>query len=155
MAAKGFSFAEKLSRWSVMATNLRADLPDLPFITDDLNELDKLVDEARALDSRNDAQRSLARETTSQMRDLARRADGLRARLGATLQGKHGFTSDTLVRYGLKPKKVPRRRAAAKPLPPPATAPTPAPVTPAVTAPAAATSATSPGSTGASPPVKP
>ena len=46
----------------------------------------------------------------AQLRVLSKDGDGLRTRLGANLQGKFGFTSETLIRYGFEPRRFTRRR---------------------------------------------
>jgi hypothetical protein len=133
MAAKGFSFAEKMSRSLVMATNARASLQDVPYLTDDVAALEQLVGEGRVLESRQDDLRSQFQDNTKKMKTLAGQAEKLRSRLAAGLHSKYGFTSETLLKFGVKLRKVPRRKAAAKPVPPPA--PSPAPQIPATTKP--------------------
>jgi len=139
MAAKGFSFAERLSRSSVMVTNAKANLQEVPYLTDDVAALDQLVAQGRVLESRQDDLRSQFQENTKKMKTLAARADQLRSRLAAGLQSKFGFTDTTLLKFGVKLRKVPRRKATTKTVPPPTTEPAlQKPATPAVTAPAPA-----------------
>jgi hypothetical protein len=125
MAAKGFSFAEKMSRNSVMVMNAKASLQEVPYLTDDVAALDQLVGQGRVLESRQDELRSQFQENTRRMKTLASEAEKLRSRLAAGLQSKFGFTSETLLKFGVKLRKVPRRKPAAKPVPPPAPAPSP------------------------------
>lgn len=120
MAARGFSFAEKMSRCSVMATNTRQNLSDVPYLADDVTELERMVGEGRVLESRQDELRSQSQDNTKKMKSLASQAEKLRARLGAGLQSKYGFTSETLLKFGLKLRRVPRRKPAEKPVPTPA-----------------------------------
>ena len=44
-------------------------------------------------------------EETQRIRALAKRADHLRGRVGASLRGKYGFDSSELIRYGFKSRK--------------------------------------------------
>ncbi|HSS77534.1 MAG TPA: hypothetical protein VLV54_12415 [Thermoanaerobaculia bacterium] len=120
MAAKGFSFAEKMSRNAVMVTNGKASLPEVPHLTDDVTELERLVGEGRVLESRQDELRSQSQDNTKRMKTLASQADKLRARLAAGMQSKYGFTSETLLKFGVKLRKVPRRKAGTKSETPPA-----------------------------------
>ena len=119
MAARGFSFAEKMSRCSVMVTNTKQILPEVAHLTDEVFELERLVGEGRVLESRQDELRSQSQDNTKKMKSLASQADKLRARLGAGLQSKYGFTSETLLKFGLKLRRVPRRKPAEKPVPTP------------------------------------
>ena len=135
MAAKGFSFAEKMSRNSVMVTNAKANLQEVPYLTDDVATLEQMVGQGRVLESRQDELRSQFQENTKKMKTLAAEAEKLRSRLSAGLQSKYGFTNETLLKFGVKLRRIPRRTAAAKPVPPPETTPSPAPQIPATTKP--------------------
>jgi hypothetical protein len=131
MAAKGFSFAERLSRSAVMVTNVKANLAEVPYLTDDLAELERMVGEGRAFESRQDDLRSQAQDNTQKMKVLISQVDKLRSRMAAGLQSKYGFTSETLGKFGVKVRRIPRRKPAAKPVP----TPTPTPQVPATTKP--------------------
>ncbi len=123
MAAKGQSYAEKFSRWEILITNAKPGLPEMPHIGEDLTALEQKLTEARSLESRQEDLRAQARDLGKQIRSAARDGEKARARLGANLRAKYGFESDTLVKYGFKPRpQTVRRRAAAKP---PTTTPTP------------------------------
>ncbi|HYO12628.1 MAG TPA: hypothetical protein VE685_05495 [Thermoanaerobaculia bacterium] len=103
--------------------NLRENLEQFPHITPDLEEMEKMLSQGRELESRIDALRGQWREVAAELRLLTAEGEKLRARLGAHLKAKYGFTSETLVRYGFRPLVVTRRRAAPKPeepTPPPA-----------------------------------
>jgi hypothetical protein len=125
MAAKGQSHAEKFSRWGVAVTNLKENLDEMPHVAPDLAEMERMLNEARGLESRLEDLRGQSRELTAQLRELAKSGEKLRSRLGANLHAKFGFTSETLVKYGFRPRRIPRRRPATeKPVP---EEPTPAP----------------------------
>ena len=115
MAAKGQTYAEKFSRWELLATNAKASAAqDMPHIAADLASLEGLLTQARQIESQQESLRSQARELNAQLRDVTRDGEILRRRLGANLNGKFGFTSETLVRFGIKPRKVNRRSARAE-----------------------------------------
>jgi hypothetical protein len=115
MAAKGHSYAEKFSRWELLATNAKAEsVQEMPHIATDLASLEGLLTQARQVESQQEDLRSQARELNARLRDITRDGEILRRRLGANLNGKFGFTSETLVRYGFKPRKVSRRSARAE-----------------------------------------
>jgi hypothetical protein len=119
MSAKGFSFAEKTSRWSVLVTNIREILTEVPYLTDDVASLERFVVDARAFESRQDDLRSQSQENTKKMRALMSQAEKLRGRLAAGLQSKYGFDNEVLLKFGLKLRRPPRRQPAEKkPVPP-------------------------------------
>ncbi len=116
MAAKGQSYAEKFSRWEILITNAKPTLPEMPHIGEDLTVLEQRLTEARVLESRQEDLRAQARDLGKQIRSAAREGEKARARLGANLRAKYGFESDTLVKYGFKPRPpVTRRRLFKKP----------------------------------------
>ena len=109
MAAKGQSSAEKFSRWSVTASNLREHLEEMPHVTADLAEMDGIIAEARTLESQQEALRGQAREVGAQLRELAKNGERLRSRLRSHLQAKFGPTSEALLKFGFRPRRTPRR----------------------------------------------
>ncbi len=122
MAAKGQSLAEKFSRWGVTASNLREHLEDMPHVAADLAEMDRMVSEARTLESRQEELRGQAREIGAQLKGLAKEGEKLRSRLRAHLQAKFGPTSESLLKFGFRPRRTPRRtRSPETPAPPDAT----------------------------------
>jgi hypothetical protein len=114
-----------------MVTNVKANLAEVPYLTDDLAELERMVGEGRAFESRQDDLRSQAQDNTQKMKVLISQVDKLRSRMAAGLQSKYGFTSETLGKFGVKVRRIPRRKPAAKPVP----TPTPTPQVPATTKP--------------------
>ncbi|HEY0783708.1 MAG TPA: hypothetical protein VGE98_14715 [Thermoanaerobaculia bacterium] len=122
--------SERITRWDTLVTNLKTGINDLPHLADDLKALDGLLAQARALESQQEDLRSQARKATATLRDLGKQGDTVRARLGANLRGKFGFTDETLIKFGFKPRPIVRRKSKK------GTATTPAPATPAPTTPA-------------------
>jgi hypothetical protein len=122
MAAKGQSSAEKFSRWAVTASNLREHLEEMPHVAADLAEMEGKITEARALESQQEAIRGQAREVTAQLKELAKDGEKLRSRLRSHLQAKFGPTSESLVKFGFRPRQTPRRapstQAPKTPVPP-------------------------------------
>jgi hypothetical protein len=112
MAAKGQSNAERLSRWELIITNAKPSLGEMPHLEDDVRSLESKLGEVRTLESRQEDLRSQAREVTARIRVVTREGEKVRTRLGASLKGKLGFGSETLVKYGIRPRpSVVRRRA--------------------------------------------
>ncbi|HYO13595.1 MAG TPA: hypothetical protein VE685_10415 [Thermoanaerobaculia bacterium] len=104
--------------------NLRENLDQFPHISPDLEEMEKMLGQGRELESRINALRGQWREVAAELRTLTAQGERLRARLGAHLKAKYGFTSEALVRYGFRPLAINRRRPAVTkpevPTPPPA-----------------------------------
>lgn len=136
MAAKGESSAEKFSRWGVTTVNVREHLEELPHVAPDLEEMERKLTRARELEGLQEELRGRAREITAELKQLASDGEKLRARLRAHLAAKFGATSQTMVKFGFRPVRIPRRtRVVEKPgaEAPPATTPqteTPEPQTP-------------------------
>src|SRR3954454_4937651 len=72
MAAKGQSYAEKLSQWEVLITNGKPALPDMPHLTDDVTALDQKLGQVRNLQSRLEDLRSQARAISQEIQVAAR-----------------------------------------------------------------------------------
>ena len=120
MAAKGKSFAEKWSRWGITISNLKEHATDMPYLTDDVTQLEQMLTQVRDLESKQEDLRGQAREINAKLRDLTSAGEKLRSRLGANLNGKLGFTSEALVKFGFKPRRTPRRtKTVEKPAPEP------------------------------------
>jgi hypothetical protein len=118
MAAKGDSSAEKFSRWGVAANNMREHLEEMPHVLPDLEDMERKLTEVRTLESRQEELRGQAREITAQLQKLARDGEKIRSRLRSHLQAKFGPTSETLVKFGFRPRRFPRRaRVVEKPAP--------------------------------------
>jgi len=103
MAAKGQSYAEKHSRWQVLITNAKPGVPDMPYIETDVTALEQKLGDVRALESKQEDLRSQVRDLVKQIQTATREGEKIRNRLGATMKGKYGFQSDTLVKYGFSP----------------------------------------------------
>ena len=115
MAARGMSYAEKFSRWDLLVTNAKLDTEQLPHLADDLASLETLLTQARTIESRQEDLRSQARGMNADLRKIAQDGEKLRSRLGASMQGKFGFASETLVKFGFKPRRTPRRARSTEP----------------------------------------
>lgn len=114
MAAKGQSLAEKLSRWGVAASNLKEHLEEMPHVAPDVEAMDKVISEARTLESQLEGIRGQAREVGAKLQELTRDGEKLRSRLRAHLQAKFGPTSESLVKFGFRPRRTPRRTRVAE-----------------------------------------
>jgi hypothetical protein len=108
MAVKGHSSAERTTRWDVLVTNLKPDVPEMPHVAEDVKALEDLMAQARFLQTQQEEMRSQTRSSSDQLKKVLIEGDKLRSRLGSTLRGKLGFADAKLVKYGFKPLR--RRR---------------------------------------------
>jgi hypothetical protein len=135
MATRGSSVPERIARWKVIAAGLTPQLAEMPHLAELHTELARIIGESEALDARHEALKAETREINRVRSELARSGDDVRNRLGAALRTLHGFDSEKLIEYGLKPRrprgrdKAPRTRRT-----PPAAAGQPPPAQPAAPA---------------------
>lgn len=137
MATQGNSVPERIARWKVIHAGITPLLPEMPHLSGMHGELAGIITRSEELDARHEALKAETRELNRIRQELARTGDDLRLRLGAALQTVHGFKSEKLIEFGLKPRrargrdKQPRvRKPAAQPVAPP-----PAPSQPAASTP--------------------
>lgn len=117
MRPKGQTLSEKIGRWEVLAVQLAEDdVSQLPaHETEQLASLQEALLEARQIGVRQEAARAVLRGLGNELRQLVRKGDGVRGRLGASLKGRLGFTADQLVRYGFTPISTNRRSRGTSP----------------------------------------
>ena len=139
MSSDGQAGTEVIGRWKVMATNLKPQLETMPQLTGRYTEFVKVTSDAEALENRQAQLKADLREVNRQRREIAKTGEDMRNRIGAILKAEHGFTSERLLEFGLKPK---RKRVRAKNQANPTPATTTTTTTPATTAKPATTSPT-------------
>lgn len=131
MATKGYSKPERIARWKVMAVGLEPQLQELPLVVPLHAELKGIILQSEELDVRHEALKAETQEINRTRDELAARGDELRNRLAAALRTVHGFDSERLIEFGIRPqrtrgrdKRNRKRRGQPQPTPaPPATAP--------------------------------
>jgi hypothetical protein len=109
MAGNGQTLGARISRWNTLVTNLEPDLPDMQHLVGDITQLKEILRKSREFEAQQDDLRSQAQGTTATRKDLAAQGDRLRRRIGASLQWKHGFGSETLLKFGFRPRRQPLR----------------------------------------------
>ncbi len=113
MSSNGKAGTEVIGRWKVMATNLKPQLETMPQLTPRYTELVKATTDAEDLENRQAQLKADLQGVNRQRRDLFKTGEELRNRIGAVLKAEHGFTSERLLEFGLKPKRT-RGRAKKK-----------------------------------------
>ncbi|HEX4964730.1 MAG TPA: hypothetical protein VF173_28215 [Thermoanaerobaculia bacterium] len=95
-----------IGRWKVMATNLQPQLDKLPQLAGKYAELVKMTSDAEALETRKAQLTADSQDVNHQHRDILKAGEDLRNRIGAILKAEVGFTSERLLEFGLKPKRL-------------------------------------------------
>ena len=99
------SLAERRSRWTVVVRNSHLILEDMPHMQPQIDELGALEKEVAALSAKQARYTARLREVTLKLRVLAKQADNLRGRIGASIRGQYGFSHSRLTRLGFKPHR--------------------------------------------------
>ena len=99
------SLADRELRWSKVYEQDQDLAAEMPELRGSLDELRATAQEVTDLTAQQRYHAAQAQVLTARIRALAKRADNLRGRVGASLRGKHGFDSPELIRYGFKPRK--------------------------------------------------
>jgi len=115
----GYTLAKYIADWDLLLGALKPRLGDLPHLNTHSKELEGLLAEARSLDQEQQSLRGQLQDTVKRRRNIERRGRDLRSRLAAQLRGALGFDNDTLLGFGVPPRRARRKKAATEPTPPP------------------------------------
>ncbi len=108
------SLADKLKLWQQLRAGTGRLLDDLPHLRPEVTTFETELRDLVAIDEEHAATTARLRELTRRRAEAQVRVRGLRNRIAATLQGHYGPESDTLIEYGIAPR---RRRPRRKPEP--------------------------------------
>jgi hypothetical protein len=111
MSSKSKSYKENLVDWQTLVDNLAPRLGDLPHLAVDHKALTDLVTQAHVLQKQREVQKAGLLDLNKQRRTLAGQAKRLQNRLAAGLQNAFDVDSETLVEFGVKPRRKPVRKA--------------------------------------------
>ena len=111
-----FTLAKLIADWELLHTALQPHLTDLPYLPDKAAELEALITEAKGMDTRQQELRGNLQETVRQRKDLEKRGKSVHLHLASVLRGSLGFDNQTLLGFGLKPRR-PRRKKPAEDTP--------------------------------------
>jgi hypothetical protein len=112
------TLAKLISDWELLNAALQPHLTDMPFLKDKAAELEGLIAEAKGMDTKQQDLRGSLQETVRQRRNLEKRGKVLRSLLASLLRGSLGFENQTLLGFGVKPRR-PRKKKAPADTPPP------------------------------------
>jgi hypothetical protein len=93
----------------MMVTGLGPQLETLPELAARHARLSQLMAQAEELEARQAQLKADLQELNGQRRDLVKAGEEVRSRIGAVLRAEHGFTSERLLEFALKPKRIPIR----------------------------------------------
>ena len=112
------SFADKIRSWDLLNTNLKPHLPDMPEAKDFQVQFEALIASAKTLDSQQSDLRGKVQEATRLRLEAVQQAEDLKGRLAALLRARFGFKAETLLSFGLPPRRARRRKAKTTPADP-------------------------------------
>ena len=108
----GLSQQKTTAFCELLSTTLKAYLDQMPHLKEEAATLDVLIVDLKGYSNEQEAIRGRSREITRLRKDAEKRSLELRSRIAAQLQGKLGFSSETLMAFGITPRKTTRRRRA-------------------------------------------
>ena len=120
------TLAKLISDWELLNAAVQPHLTDMPFLKDKATELTGLIADAKGMDGKQQDLRGSLQEIVRQRQDLEKRGKVLRSQLAALLRGTLGFDNQTLLGFGVKPRR-PRKKKAPSDTPQPAPQPAPQP----------------------------
>jgi hypothetical protein len=109
MSSSGKSYQEVVGRWKVMVTSLGPQLETMPELAARYARMSLLMAQAEELEARQAQLKADLQEVNGQRRELVKVGEELRSRIGAMLRAEHGFSSERLLEFALKPKHIPIR----------------------------------------------
>jgi hypothetical protein len=107
------TLAKLISDWELLNTALQPHLTDMPFLKDKATELEGLIAEAKGMDTKQQDLRGSLQETVRQRGELEKRGKVLRSLLASLLRGSLGFENQTLLGFGVKPRRPRKKKAPA------------------------------------------
>ena len=108
-----FTLAKLISDWELLDTALQPHLTDMPYLKDKATELAGLITEAKDMDTKQQDLRGSLQETVRQRQALEKRGRDLQLHLAAMLRGTLGFDNQTLLGFGVKPRRPRKKKAPA------------------------------------------
>jgi hypothetical protein len=108
------TLAKLISDWELLNTALQPHLTDMPYLKDKVTELEGLIAEAKGMDTKQQDLRGSLQETVRQRQALEKRGKDLRLHLAAHLRGSLGFDNQTLLGFGIKPRRPRKKKAPAE-----------------------------------------
>jgi hypothetical protein len=115
----GKALAKFISDWELLNTAIQPHLTDMPFLSEKAKALDTLIAQAKAMDAKQQDLRGAAQETVRQRKNLVKQGKTIQGSLAASLRANLGFENQTLLGFGIKPRRPRKKKATKDPAPPP------------------------------------
>jgi hypothetical protein len=112
------TLAKTIADWELLNTALQPHLADMPFLKDKATELQGFIAQAKTLDTQQQDLRGNLQETVRQRQDLEKQGNQTHLEIAAILRGNLGFANQTLLGFGLKPRR-PRKKKPVEVVPAP------------------------------------
>jgi hypothetical protein len=103
------TLAKTIADWELLDTALQPHLTDMPFLKDKATELQGFIAQAKTLDTHQQDLRGNLQETVRQRQALEKQGTQTHLEIAAILRGNLGFANQTLLGFGLKPRR-PRKK---------------------------------------------
>jgi len=78
----------------------------MPFLQEIVTALEALIAQAKGLDGEQETVRGQLQDAVHRRQIVEKQGEALRRRAASHLRGVFGFTSDELVRFGVRPRKT-------------------------------------------------
>lgn len=118
--ARAKELSTKIRSWELLNENLKPHLAEMPYVQGFMTELQGLLEMVRTIDAEQEDARSRLRDLVRRRQEAERQGEIVRRRVEAHLKGSFGYTSEELIKFGVKPRpRVIRRKGGKEPLPPP------------------------------------
>ena len=122
------SFQKIVGDCELLTSNLRPLLTEMPLLQEESDALEALIARAKSLGNEQKVLTGRLREITRLRQEAQRESNDMRSRIAALLRGKLGFQNESLLGFGVPPRKRSRKKSVT-PQPTP-TEPVPAPANP-------------------------
>lgn len=115
----GISYARTVADCQLMVVALEGLLGDMPHLSTEHTALRAFLDEVQEIVRRQEELKGQLQQMTRLRRESERQGQDLRSRVAAQLRGKLGFRNETLLSFGVPPRRSRTRRAPDGPPNPP------------------------------------
>lgn len=120
---KAQTFAKKITEWDLLNNNIKPHLAEMPYLQEIITGLEGLIGEARSIDAGQEVARGQLQDLIQKRREIEKKGEELRQRATSHLRGSLGFTSNDLVKFGVRPRRTgPRAKRTPPVVEPPAPA---------------------------------
>ncbi len=124
------SFQKIVGDCELLISNLRPLLGEMPLLEEEAQALEALITRAKSLGSEQKVLTGRLREIVRLRLEAQLESNDMRSRVAALLRGKLGFQNETLLGFGVPPRKRARKKPATPQPAPTGPAPAPAPGNP-------------------------